>query len=312
MIKTLTLTALSVAIGSIGTLGFQDSTNAATLPAGGQINVFFNAVQFNAAGLQSPPGPVSYPVYTAEPNGVGNLSPNGGTNSFLDTLFGPISLGFAATGTNRIFGTPGVTASNPYTSVDVSSNTRDTTGPDAQVQRNFGGFRVGSTGGSLFGLPGYTIDPDSPGRIASVDGTENLTNFGFIEIASTPTTVQTGPRLYEFSLDSITGFNYNPIGGGGLVIGTAPEGDLRAIIAGKIRHIPSGQIGDYVIEFTGQGIRDDGTNGDAVANDGITNPITVSAAIVVVPVPVPEPSTLAFLGAATLLGFGGRALKKRG
>jgi hypothetical protein len=312
MIKTLKTTLLFAAAGSIGLVG---PASAAVLNAGDQISFGINAFQVNAAALppiSTTPGPnvplspPFFPVGLSYPS-AGGSAPDGGADGAFDAIFG--------TYTN--LQPSNVTGLSPGTRVSTSCFASS----DPTVPTPAGGFcTVGNYGEVQAGTGsgGFTLTPNGTlGRVANFDF-PSLPAIGdnFLRIAANP------GFEFRFNLTTPLSVAYLPVTTPQFGINfndtTNIQGRLLFSGQGTVQYFNTAtntvvETVPFFVDFTGQGIRDDGTGGDPVASDGISARSTQSITFTVLPVPVsvPEPSTVGLLASAVFMGLGGKFLKKK-
>jgi hypothetical protein len=321
MIKTLTLTALVAAIGSIGLA--RPASAAGIFAQGGQLNFNVDTFQVNASGLPAiGPGPGDLP----SPPFFPNLFP--GYASILGTpaggALGGISVTFSPLGVD-----PNFPIGQRVSNVCMASQTTGVTlGNPASLQcatGNFGQFRAGASSG-VFNTPvgGGLLPFNAIGNIANFDGGTLDGGTGvpsFIKLFST-TNPEFAAATELFTIDLIEGdlFTYDPNNSGGAADdfkvtsigapGEAAAGTLTLRTTALVTYVPTGETSLAEFIFNVTGLEDNGTNGDFAANDGITNLTTLSGTVIIRP-SVPEPSSLALIGGAALAGAGFLRRKSR-
>ncbi|MGF1481578.1 MAG: PEP-CTERM sorting domain-containing protein [Cyanophyceae cyanobacterium] len=136
---------IAVPVAITAALGIASSASAQLFSNGDQLNVDFDAVQFNAAGF---PG-----LFPALPTG----EPNGGADGDIDVLFGELATDYPLSASNRVF--------------------NYSPGDDAEIGE-VGEFGVGNSSGAFAGLVGET------GTITNVDGDDFPGGFDFASVGN--------------------------------------------------------------------------------------------------------------------------------
>ena len=175
--------------------------------------------------------------------------------------------------------------------------------PDGSFQDSepgdVGNFRVGDGSSGAF----TTLAEGDIGEIRTFDqNTLNLVGG----LTGSDFFAQVGD--FTFSLNAITTFGFNPIGSPSFGLDVL-DGFLLFEGTGQAFNADTGETQDATFQLSAQGIRDDGTGGDVVAGDGVTNVTTQSGSAVVTIVDVPEPSGM--IATAVALGLGFLGSKKR-
>ncbi len=297
---------LSISLALAAVFGAANSAGAVTFAPGSSITFVQTVYQINAAGSDD--------FYPDLPTGEFN----GGANDLFDLLAGvaTISADDTIDSDNRVLNYP-ISAGGILELGDEPIGYFDET-VDVTADAKGDNAAPGSAtlGLALIGANNMGIPFSSKAYTNSADGVLNPdlneTNGGQDEVLINVYDDFGGSETHKFTLDEITSFCYNPQGGGGFKFGFQPPLDdtcAEGIFAfqGNGKVIADGMETEGVWDFNGTGFFDDGTGGDAVANDGVTrltgNDLTFTVT------PTPEPSTL--LGLASVLGLGAFAKRKK-